>query len=178
MSELRRLLAQFSRSGRLDAIVLRPARGQAAVSVAAAQALAERGLDGDRSAANVGNRRGGGKRQVTLMQSEHLPLLAAWSGRAAIDATGLRRNLLVSGFNLLSARSPFPDQALQLHIGDEVVLQVTGPCDPCARMEALLGSGGLNMMRGHGGVTARVLQGGWLRVGDALRCALAAPAPH
>lgn len=166
--DLRALTRQHPRVGRLEAIVLRPARGMAAVSVDSALAVSGRGLEGDRSAAGR-HPPGGGKRQVTLFQCEHLPLLAAWTGHEHIDPTLLRRNLVVSGLNLLAARSLFADQALRLLIGDEVELVVTGPCDPCSKMEAALGTGAYNALRGHGGLTARVLRGGRLQRHDAVR---------
>ncbi len=167
---LRDMTRRFPRAGRLELFVLRPARRVAAISVADAVALAGRGLQGDRSAARSGGPAGGGKRQVTLIQAEHLPVIAALAAAAEVDALGLRRNLVVSGLNLLAARSLFKDQPLRLRIGAEVVLEISGPCEPCSRMEELLGAGGYNAVRGHGGLTARVQVGGRLALGDAVVC--------
>lgn len=177
MSPLRPLTQTFPLPGRLEAILLRPARGQPAVSVASAVTLAQRGLEGDRSSAGPLRAGGGGKRQVTLLQAEHLPLIAAWTGHATLPAAVLRRNLVVSGLNLVAARSLFADAPLRVCIGAEVQLEVTGPCDPCSKMEEALGPGAYNAMRGHGGVTARVLTGGRLAVGDEVVVRLA-PVPQ
>ena len=165
-SSLRTLVTQHAGDGRLDAIVLRPKRRESAVWAERVQIEPGRGLLGDHRSEKLRVGDEFLRREVTLIQAEHLPLLAAWSGRDSVDARDLRRNLVVAGVNLLALDSPFPGDRRMVRIGDHVLLEVTGPCAPCSRMETILGRGGYNAMCGHGGVTARVVQGGWIQVGD------------
>ncbi|WP_147652768.1 MOSC domain-containing protein [Vulcaniibacterium gelatinicum] len=155
-SALGRLMATLPRAGRVEWIGLRPAREAPMTEVSAAEAVAGAGLVGDRYAG------GSGKRGVTLLQAEHLPAIAALAGHATVAPALLRRNVVVSGIPLIALKGR------RFRIGT-VLLEGTGECDPCARMELALGPGGFNAMRGHGGLTARVLQGGVFRVGDAVR---------
>jgi MOSC domain-containing protein YiiM len=103
-----------------------------------------------------------GKRAVTLIQAEHLQAVAQLLEREAMAPQLLRRNLVVAGINLIALRGA------TFAIG-AIVLEGTGSCEPCSRMEAALGPGGFNAMRGHGGITARVIEGGVLSVGDSVR---------
>lgn len=168
MRDLRDLTRPTGCTGVLEAVYLRPDRGVPARRVDAAEAVEGRGLIGDRTADRVRKAGDNGKRQVTLLQAEHVPLIARWTGHEALDPAILRRNLVIGGLNLLAARSPFPQLPLCIRVGDRVALLVTGDCAPCSKMEDALGPGGYNALRGHGGVTARVVQGGPLRVGDAV----------
>lgn len=154
-SELHRLMTQFPRAGRVRWIGLRPARNVPMHAVDSAEAVAGRGLRCDRYAS------ASGKRGITLIQAEHLPAIAALVGLDAVETAALRRNLVVSGIPVIALKGR------RFRIGD-VLCEGTAPCDPCSRMEVALGPGGYNAMRGHGGLCARVLQGGTLRIGDAV----------
>ncbi len=144
------MMAQHARSGRLDWIGLRPER-YAPIDVVKDIQIDDSGLVGDHGRA--------GKRAVTLIQAEHLAVIAAFAGKDVVTAQELRRNLVISGLNLLALRKGF------LRIGD-VVLEIHGPCPPCSRMEKILGTGGYNAMRGHGGWYASVAETGRVAVGD------------
>jgi MOSC domain-containing protein YiiM len=152
-SPLGRLMATLPRGGRVEWIGLRPAREPVMVAVDTVHATAGGGLDGDRYKGSSG------ARGVTLIQAEHLPAIAALAGHDAIAPATLRRNLVVSGIPLVALKGR------RFRVGD-VVLEGTESCDPCSRMEAALGPGGFNAMRGHGGLCARIVEGGTLRIGD------------
>ncbi len=119
-----------------------------------AQLITQRGIDGDRSANKPGR-----SRQVTLIQAEHLPTIASFLGVDRVEPSLLRRNLVVSRLNVLSLRRA------RFRIG-EALLEGTGHCHPCSRLEATLGFGGYNATRGLAGITARVLEGAAIHVGD------------
>jgi MOSC domain-containing protein YiiM len=148
-------MARLPRPGRVEWIGVRPAREIAMRELAAVLARTGAGLEGDRYQG------GSGKRGITLIQAEHLPVIASLAGHAAIAPARLRRNLVVSGLPLVALKGR------HFRIGD-VVLEGTGSCDPCSRMEDALGEGGYNAMRGLGGLCARIVSGGTIQLGDAL----------
>lgn len=166
---LRELTQRFSSEGQVEAIFLRPARLVPVASVAEATAEPGRGLIGDRRSSALRTGELAQKREITLFQSEHLPGIASWLGLPSLNPARLRRNLVVSGINLVSMLSLFADVRLEWQFGERVILEVTGSCNPCSRMESELGPGAYNAMRGHGGMTARVLVGGIIRVNDSVR---------
>ena len=154
-SPLARLMATLPRAGKVEWIGLRPARDQAMVAADAVMAETGGGLVGDRY------KGGSGKRGITLIQAEHLPVIATLAQRPDLVPSLLRRNVVVSGIPLVALKGR------RFRIG-EAVFEGTEGCDPCSRMEDALGAGGYNAMRGHGGLCARIVEGGTFRLGDAV----------
>lgn len=154
--EKQKMLNTMPQTGKVEWIGLRPEKRAALKSVQSVEANLENGLTGDHY------RGSSGKRQVTLIQAEHLKMVADILGKESIDPGFTRRNIVVSGVNLLA----FKDRHIAI---GEVVLEVSGSCHPCSRMEENLGPGGYNAMRGHGGLTTRVVKAGVIQVGDPVK---------
>lgn len=152
--EMRELLQTMPQVGSIQWIGVRPERGADLIVVEHADLTRDDGLSGDRF--DGGNSK---QRQVTLIQSEHLDVVAQILQTDIIDPGLTRRNIVVSGINLQALK----DQ--QFRIGSATLFG-TGNCPPCSRMEENLGPGGYNAMRGHGGLTARVVEDGEIRIGD------------
>lgn len=154
---LAELTASFAKPGRVEWIGVRTQR-RGPVSELEEVFAASEGLVGD-------HRNKPGKRTVTFVQYEHLAVIASLAGLDNVAPARLRRNIVVSGINLLGLRNK------SFWIGEAVFLG-SGLCAPCSRMEEELGFGGYTAMRGHGGITASVEHPGLVSIGDAVSTAL------
>ena len=155
----RQYLRSIPQQGKVEWIGIRPKRLLKFHSVSEVSANPDTGLE-----SNHFKKSSTGKRQVTLIQQEHLDVVARILGKTDIVPELLRRNIVVSGINLLALKHQ------QFQIG-EVLLETTGICAPCSRMEENLGAGKYNSMRGHGGITAKIVQGAQIKLGDIVRLA-------
>lgn len=142
------------RPGQLIWIGLRPDRRAPVIEVDNASLVAGKGITGDRYRTSSN-----GARQITLIAQEDIAAIAAFLGRRSVDPALLRRNLVTTGINLVALKGR------RFRIG-AAVLETSGECAPCSRMEEVFGPGGYNAVRGRGGITARIVQGGAIAIGD------------
>lgn len=148
---LSELVNGYARLGTVMWIGVRPER-RAPLLPLSSVLITETGIEGD-------HRVKAGKRAVSLIQWEHLSVIAALANTDVVTPEALRRNFVVSGINLLGLRNR------SFRIG-EVILSGTGICAPCSRMEENLGPGGYAAVRGHGGITADIISPGRVSLQD------------
>jgi MOSC domain-containing protein YiiM len=123
-------------------------------------AVAGRGLDGDRYFAGTGtySRDPGSGRHVTLVEIEAIESLKRDYG-IELAPTQTRRNIITREVAL----NHLVDREFCIA---EVRLRGMRLCEPCAHLEQLTKRGVLRGLIHRGGLRAEVLSGGTIRIGD------------
>lgn len=101
--------------------------------------------------------------QVTFVAWEVFAEVQQTLGRDGLSTALMRRNIVVEGIPLNQLIGQ--EFALVDACGAAVSLQGASHCAPCAWMDAALGAGAWQSLKGRGGLRARILSNGVLRCG-------------
>jgi hypothetical protein len=158
-----RLPARATTAGTVAGLFTAGEREGPCTAVATAEAVAGRGLRGDRYFVGGGTFGGPGAtgHEITLIAAEALDGLAA-DGGPPLEPADARRNVLTRGVDL--------DALIERRflIG-EVECIGRRRCEPCAHLQRLTAPGVLRGLVHRGGLRADIVRGGTLRVGDPVR---------
>lgn len=137
----------------IQSIIIRPERRAQPLRIEHAE-ITNSGITGDHY------RKESGARQVTLIAKKDLAEVAANVGFQGDAHFASRLNILVD---------VFPEENLKgkiVGLGDDVILEITGYCTPCFRMDENFGEGAISAFEKKAGWVARVIEGGSISVGD------------
>ena len=112
--------------------------------------MEKKGIEGDRHFQKEGKLL---KRQILLMDGETLGEFGLFDGQ-------IRENITVKGVELSSLV-----EGSKLFIGEDVVLNITGDCEPCYRMDEIR-EGLQKALENRRGVLAYAESGGIISIGD------------
>lgn len=137
----------------IQSIIIRPGRREIPLRVNDAE-ITNEGIKGDHYVKEDG------KRQVTLIAADDLATVAATVGFQGDAHLASRRNIMINSL---------PDEDLKgkfVGLGDDVILEITGYCNPCFRMDENFGEGAISAFEKKAGWVARVVESGSISVGD------------
>lgn len=134
------------------------------------RALPGLGLEGDRYAVHAGTFSSWPKdHELTLIEAESIEQANQEHG-LSLTAAAMRRNLVTRGIRL----NPLVGQKFLV---GSVLCEGTRLCEPCGHLENVAGNSQLrSILAGRGGLRARILEEGIIRVGDAITIAAVAVA--
>ena len=126
------------------------------------QAVAGRGLEGDRYFSGTGSWSNGDptEREVTLIESEQLAWFEEKTGQA-LASSECRRNIITQGIALNEL------VGVRFHVG-EVEVDGLRLCEPCSYLQKKTGLPVLPAMVGRAGLNCRIITDGTIRPGDAI----------
>jgi MOSC domain-containing protein YiiM len=145
--------------GEVISIHIASEEGAPTFEVRQVEAVAGRGLEGDRYFNKAGKmKRQSPEREVTLIESEAVEALARDYG-IELPPGGSRRNITTRGvpLNHLVGR--------EFNIGDARFKGVK-LCDPCSYLEGLTAEGVRKGLANRGGLNAQIVSSGTIRAGD------------
>jgi MOSC domain-containing protein YiiM len=146
-------------AGKVEAIFIGPVKNGMMQRVEAVQAMAGRGLQGDRKAVARESSAGTNPdRELTLIEMEAIEALHRELG-LEFAASESRRNIVTRGvaLNHLVGRD--------FHVGSVAVRGIR-LCEPCEHLESLTRPGVKDGLIHRGGLRAQILSDGEVRVGD------------
>lgn len=145
----------------LETIFIAETAGSSMRRIQEVEAIAGRGLRGDRYATGLGYYSRADPCEVTLIEGETLDLISARFG-IAIHEGQHRRNLVVRGLLLRQL------EGSRFRIGT-ALLEYDRPRPPCAYVERLTEKGMTRALGEGAGIAARVIESGWMRAGDTIQ---------
>lgn len=145
----------MNKFARVEWIGIRPRKGGSVTKVQMVEASTEDGLIGDHYKGQSG------KRQLTFVLKSDLKYVADHLGLEQIEPEKTRRNLLIEGLHPDNLRT-----GRKLQIGDQAMIEITGPCHPCRRMNETIGPGAEEAMENKGGYTAKIINAGPIKLKD------------
>jgi MOSC domain-containing protein YiiM len=157
-----------SAAGVVEDIFVAPVGSAPMRRVTEVRALEGRGLAGDRYLERTGYWTGVDECQVTLIEAEGLEEIRART-EVRVSNGEHRRNIVTRGIDLHGLRRK------RFRIG-EVVLEFDRPRPPCRYIQSVSERGMTRALgRTRGGICARVVAGGLIRVGDSVEALEDAP---
>lgn len=141
-------------------------------SIAEARAVPGRGLEGDRyfsSRGTYSSRPSHGGREVTLIESEAVEALDQGVTNAEGRRLGIKLAAAETRRNIATAGVPLNHLVDKEFWVGEVLMRGTRLCEPCKHLEDLTQPGALAGLIHRGGLRARILREGIIRIGDIVR---------
>jgi MOSC domain-containing protein YiiM len=157
--------------GEVVAIHIAAGAGQPMQALDEAEAIAGEGLIGDRYRDGTGFYSDKpitpGAREITLIAEEALAAVERETG-IALQPEEHRRNVTTRGVDLDALIGQ------RFRIG-EVLCEGIRSCPPCTHLEEVTGKPVMPPLVHRGGLRARIVEGGWMKLGDVVRAIEHAP---
>ncbi len=140
----------------IKSIIIRPERRATPIRINEAK-INSTGIEGDHYA------KPNGKRQVTIIAEDQLAEMTGIVGFQGDAHVACRRNILVESLPKENLEGKY------ITLGEDVILEITGYCTPCSRMEENFGKGAIDAFSQRAGWVARVISQGSISTGDIVK---------